>query len=58
MSGGYNLPDDFSWRAFNQYYGDDQEPEEERCPDCGATPDEPCETDCACLACQHGAFTA
>lgn len=24
-----NLPDDFSWRLFDAYYGDDQKPEDE-----------------------------
>ena len=52
---GYNLPDDWSWRAFNQYYGDDQEPEEPGCPHCGCPPDEVCEIYCDCEDCRRRA---
>lgn len=48
MSGAFNLPEDFSWRAFSSYYGDDQPPEPEdpaeECPH-GLGMDEVC-SDC------------
>ena len=28
-----NLPDNWSWSAFDQHFGDDQEPEEEQQPE-------------------------
>lgn len=41
------------------YYNgaDDREfgidPDDEHCPDCGASADEPCEKDCGCRACRE-----
>ena len=53
-----NLPDDWSWRAFDQHFGDDQpnddgtlDPNDGRCLDCGAAEDENCADTCRCFAC-------
>jgi hypothetical protein len=29
---GWNLPDDWSWRAFDQHFGDDEPPEDDELP--------------------------
>lgn len=52
MAQDCNLPDDFSWRAFDAYYGDDQPPDPDVCPTCGAPDDQPCDDDCQCSYCK------
>ena len=51
MSHTSNLPDDFSWAAFDRYFGDDREPEPECCDACGASADLDCEPTCDCNGC-------
>lgn len=36
---GYNLPDNFSWREFDRYFGDDQPEERDEC-EIDPTPEE------------------
>lgn len=50
MSAASNLPDDFSWAAFDRYWGEPEEEDEkdvmeDPCPSCGAAG--PCAADCA-----------
>ena len=44
------------WKSTEPDHDERTEPEaEERCPDCGAAHDMPCEKDCGCFACRSRA---